>query len=172
MHARARGPRAILTRQPTEGRSRDGGLRLGEMERDCLIGEFPSMGLSILRNSVNHFLHYYFSVCEGYGASALLNERLVVSSDQYAVHVCPDCGMMVSWFFLWLLCSPMDEGRSSFPHLLMSSSLVFPKAREHWCQYCRRTGRMEVLSMPYASKLLLQELQAMCIRTRLQVERF
>jgi DNA-directed RNA polymerase beta subunit len=86
-----------LTRQPTEGRSREGGLRLGEMERDCLIG---------------------------YGATQLLLERLMISSDKFEVNACEDCGLM---------------------------------GYNGWCTYCKSSKKMAQLTIPYAAKLLFQE---------------
>lgn len=110
MHSRSTGPRAILTRQPTEGRSRQGGLRLGEMERDCLIA---------------------------YGASQLLLERLMLSSDAHEVDVCQSCGMM---------------------------------GYKNWCQSCSSSRTVVRMTMPYAAKLLIQELTSMGIRAALKLE--
>lgn len=109
MHARARGPRAVLTRQPTEGRSRDGGLRLGEMERDCVIA---------------------------YGASQLLLERLMLSSDAFDVDVCNQCGLM---------------------------------GYNGWCPTCKTSETIIKMTIPYAAKLLFQELISMNIAPRLKL---
>ena len=102
MHVRAQGAVTTLTRQPLEGRSKDGGLRFGEMERDALIGQ---------------------------GAARFLKERLFDMSDPYVVHVCSECGGMTQ----------SDTG-------------------------CKCGGGIVRCNMPYACKLLVQELNAMSVR--------
>lgn len=110
MHSRALGPRATLTRQPMEGRSRDGGLRLGEMERDCLIA---------------------------YGASQLLLERLMLSSDAHRVDICQKCGQM---------------------------------GFQGWCQSCKKSDGVNHVTIPYAAKLLIQELTSMGVIVRVGLQ--
>ena len=90
-HSRAIGPMVNLTRQPAEGRSRDGGLRYGEMERDCMIG---------------------------HGAARFNKERLFDVSDKYSIHTCKKCGMIAAFNDLEKIhyCK-MCENRTSFSYV-------------------------------------------------------
>jgi DNA-directed RNA polymerase II subunit RPB2 len=110
MHARYHGPVDPLTRQPTTGRSREGGLKIGEMERDVFIG---------------------------YGTSIFLKERLFDTSDKYDLPVCSFCGSM--------------------------------NVNSEKCLLCNNPSMVNV-NIPYATKLLFQELTAMGLKINLHVD--
>lgn len=76
-------------------------------------------------------------MCTGYGASALIMERLMISSDAFTAYVCENCGLL---------------------------------GYKGWCQSCRRADSMASISVPYACKLLFQELQSMNIVPRLRLQ--
>ena len=104
MHSRGTGPLQNLTRQPAGGKSNNGGLRIGEMERDSILS---------------------------HGISGFLQETIMKRSDEYALHINESTGLV--------------------------SNLKGPS-----------TYKVE---LPYTMKLLLQELQTMCIAPRLQLDK-
>ena len=116
IHARARGQVQMLTKQPTEGRARGGGLRFGEMERDCLIA---------------------------YGASMILKDRLLDESDKADIFVCERCGLV---------------------------AYHDVKQRKYVCRVCGDKAKVSSVSVAYAFKLLLQEMQSLNIAPRLIIE--
>jgi hypothetical protein len=106
------GPIVMLTRQPSEGRARSGGLRLGEMERDCFIA---------------------------HGTSNFLAERMLHVSDNYRVFICKKCGMHAN----------VNTEKSIYS-----------------CKYCKNNTDIAQVRMPYAFKLLNQELYSMNVMMR------
>lgn len=110
IHARSRGPVALMTKQPTEGRSKEGGLRIGEMEKDCLIA---------------------------HGAPIVLKERF--GSDKTVEPVCKDCGVI----------AVQDRIRN-----------------KTYCPLCK-SDKALMTEMPYAFKLMLDELRSMTVYTRI-----
>uniref|UniRef100_A0A6C0KGT0 DNA-directed RNA polymerase n=1 Tax=viral metagenome TaxID=1070528 RepID=A0A6C0KGT0_9ZZZZ len=122
-HSRAIGPMVNLTRQPAEGRSRDGGFRIGEMERDVMIA---------------------------HGMSKFCRERLYDVSDKYSTHVCRKCGMIASY----------NDG-----NLKKGSDFSV-----HLCNTCNNMTDFAKVDIPYAYKLMSQELQAINVVPRLITE--
>jgi len=117
VHGRARGPRQALTRQPLEGRSRDGGLKIGEMEKDAIVA---------------------------HGMGQFLKERMMETSDITQVYVCDDCQLFAS--------KVIDKDY-------------------YFCKACHNSTRISVVNIPYACKLLFQELQAVNILARIETEK-
>lgn len=112
-HSRSIGPMVNLTRQPAEGRSRDGGFRFGEMERDAMIS---------------------------HGASKFTKGRLYDASDSFYVYVCRKCGLIAAY--------------NDIMHI-------------HHCKTCDNRVDFDYVELPYACKLLFQELITMNIAPRI-----
>ena len=133
---RALGPRTMLTRQTVQGRANDGGLRIGEMERDGVMA---------------------------HGASAFLNESFMIRGDEYYMAVCNKTGAVAIYNQnLNLFLSPFSDGPINFNTTLDGKMNI---------RNISRFGRsFSIVRIPYALKLLIQELQVMNVQMRIITE--
>ena len=113
IHSRSSGPIVSMTRQPSEGRSSHGGLRFGEMERDCMIA---------------------------HGTASFLKERLMDVSDKFSIIICNQCKLIAT-------------GNS--------------EKNIYECKKCKNYGDFSKVYIPYACKLLIQELMTMSVGPRI-----
>jgi len=130
---RAQGPRTVLTRQTVQGRANDGGLRIGEMERDGIVA---------------------------HGAAKFLQESMLIRGDEYFMAVCNKTGMIAIYNDSYnLFLSPFADGPIRFTETLDDTMNI---------ENVSRFGRsFSILRIPYAFKLLIQELQTMNVQMRL-----
>lgn len=115
IHSRSTGPKQAITRQPLEGRAKEGGLKIGEMEKDSMVA---------------------------HGIGQFLKERMMETSDITTVHVCNECGL--------------------FAQKMMDKNY-------YKCETCNTTNISEV-AVPYAFKLMVQELTAVNILPRIRTD--
>jgi hypothetical protein len=137
---RTRGPRTVLTRQTVQGRANDGGLRIGEMERDGVIA---------------------------HGAAYFLRQSMLERGDEYYMAICNKSGMIAIYNPAQnLFMSPMADGPIHFADTLTSGDNQALNVEN-----MTRFGRsFSVVRVPYAFKLLMQELQAMNVQMRVLTE--
>jgi len=122
IHARYEGPKTILTRQPSEGRSRDGGLRIGFMEKDAIVA---------------------------HGTASFLKEKMLDDSDIYYMKVCGNCGNIAT--------RRKTENQSSRES----------EDDTYYCTNCGEKGNIKKVCIPYAMKLLIQEIASMNVGVKI-----
>jgi DNA-directed RNA polymerase II subunit RPB2 len=135
---RARGPNTVLTRQPVQGRANDGGLRIGEMERDGVLAHGMSYFLNESFMVRGESKDYYIAVCNKSGAIAIYNEAKN------------------------LFLSPSVDGPIKFN--------TNPDGTQSIMNISRFGRSFSILKVPYAFKLLIQELQVMNVQMRIITE--
>jgi len=135
---RARGPNTVLTRQPVQGRANDGGLRIGEMERDGVLAHGMSYFLNESFMVRGEQKDYYIAVCNKSGAIAIYNEAKN------------------------LFLSPAVDGPIKFN--------TNPDGSQSIMNISRFGRSFSILKVPYAFKLLMQELQVMNVQMRIITE--